>query len=54
MIWETSKPNGNTRKLLDISKATNYVWQAKTYVKDGINLTIKHFTIELNNKTIRL
>ena len=54
IIWETSKPNGTPRKLLDISKATNYGWKAKTSLKDGIKLTIKHFTDELNNKTIRL
>jgi GDP-L-fucose synthase len=34
--WDTSKPNGTPRKLLDISKITSMGWQAKTSIKEGI------------------
>ena len=28
--WDTSKPNGTPRKLLDVSKATNLGWTYKS------------------------
>ena len=34
--WDTSKPDGMPRKLLDISKAAVLGWQAKTSIEDGI------------------
>jgi GDP-L-fucose synthase len=34
--WDTSKPNGTPRKLLDISKITSMGWQAKTSIIAGI------------------
>jgi GDP-L-fucose synthase len=34
--WDTTKPNGTPRKLLDVSKLTSMGWQAKTSLKDGI------------------
>ena len=36
--WDTSKPNGTPRKLLDVSKAKNLGWTYKTELKDGIRL----------------
>ena len=44
--WDTSKPNGTLRKLLDVSKATNLGWTYKTELKDGIKLAYEDF---LNN-----
>jgi GDP-L-fucose synthase len=34
--WDTTKPNGTPRKLLDVNKLTSMGWQAKTNIKDGI------------------
>jgi GDP-L-fucose synthase len=34
--WDTGKPNGTPRKLLDVSKLTSMGWRAKTSLKDGI------------------
>ena len=34
--WDTSKPNGTPRKLLDVSKATSLGWVYKTELEDGI------------------
>lgn len=34
--WDTSRPNGTPRKLLDVSKATRLGWTYKTELKDGI------------------
>ena len=46
ILWDTSKPNGTPRKLLDISKATNLGWRYETELEDGIRLSYKDF---LNN-----
>ena len=44
--WDTSKPNGTPRKLLDVSKATTLGWKYKTELEDGIKLAYEDF---LNN-----
>lgn len=44
--WDTSKPNGTPRKLLDVSKAKKLGWKYKTELRDGIRLAYEDF---LNN-----
>lgn len=44
--WDSSKPNGTPRKLLDVSKATNLGWTYKTELEEGIRLSYEDF---LNN-----
>ena len=34
--WDSGKPDGTPRKLLDISKLTEKGWQAKISLEDGI------------------
>lgn len=41
--WDTAKPNGTPRKLLDVSKATKLGWIYKTELEDGIRLTYEDF-----------
>ena len=41
--WDTSKPNGTPRKLLDVSKATKLGWTYKTELEDGIRLSYQDF-----------
>lgn len=41
--WDTSKPNGTPRKLLDVSKARNLGWRYRTELEDGIRLSYKDF-----------
>ena len=43
ILWDTSKPNGTPRKLLDVSKAKKLGWQYKTELEEGIRLTYKDF-----------
>lgn len=53
ILWDTTKPNGTPRKLLDISKATNLGWTYKTELEDGIKLAYKDFLnniAKINNK----
>lgn len=44
--WDTSRPNGTPRKLLDVSKAAKLGWTYKTELEDGIRLAYDDF---LNN-----
>ena len=44
--WDTSRPNGTPRKLLDVSKAEAFGWRYKTELEDGIRLAYEDF---LNN-----
>lgn len=46
ILWDTSKPNGTPRKLLDVSKAAKLKWTYKTELEDGIRLSYEDF---LNN-----
>lgn len=41
--WDTSRPNGTPRKLLDVSKATALGWTYKTELEDGIRLAYDNF-----------
>lgn len=43
ILWDTSKPNGTPRKLLDVSKATALGWSYKTELEDGIRLAYEDF-----------
>ena len=44
--WDTTKPNGTPRKLLDVSKATRLGWTASTPLSEGIRIAYADF---LNN-----
>lgn len=44
--WDTTKPNGTPRKLLDVSKSAALGWRYKTELIDGIKLSYEDF---LNN-----
>ena len=44
--WDTTRPNGTPRKLLDVSKAEKLGWRYKTELEDGIRLAYDDF---LNN-----
>lgn len=43
ILWDTSKPNGTPRKLLDVSKASALGWRYKTELKEGIRLAYEDF-----------
>lgn len=44
--WDTQKPDGTPRKLLDVSKLGKLGWRYKTELEEGIRLTYEDF---LNN-----
>ncbi len=41
--WDTTKPNGTPRKLLDVTKAANLGWRYHTELEDGIRLTYEDY-----------
>jgi len=42
-IWDTSKPNGTPRKVLDVSKIKSLGWEPKISLKDGIEKTYEWY-----------
>ncbi len=44
--WDTTRPNGTPRKLLDVSKAESLGWKYKIELEEGIRLSYEDF---LNN-----
>lgn len=48
IFWDTSKPNGTPRKLLDVSKARALGWTYKTELRDGIKLAYEDFLRRLS------
>ena len=46
IIWDSNKPDGTPRKLMDVSKMAAIGWQYSTELEDGIKNTYKWF---LNN-----
>ena len=45
--FDSSKPDGTPRKLLDVSRLTNLGWQASTGLRDGIALAYKNYLTTL-------
>ena len=46
ILWDTTRPNGTPRKLLDVSKAKAMGWEPKVELDEGIRLAYEDF---LNN-----
>lgn len=44
--FDTSRPDGTPRKLLDVSRLCKLGWQPKTSLRDGIRLAYKAFLLE--------
>ena len=43
IIFDSSKPDGTPRKLLDVSRMAGLGWKAKTSLREGIDLTYQDF-----------
>lgn len=43
IVWDTTKPNGTPRKLLDVSKSKAMGWSYKIELEDGIKLAYDDF-----------
>lgn len=47
IVFDSSKPDGTPRKLLDVSRINKLGWKAKTSLEDGVKLTYNWY---INNK----
>jgi len=54
IIWDSQKPDGTPRKLLDISKLEKLGFLPTQTLQEGIEETYEWFVSELNNENIRL
>ena len=43
ILWDTSRPNGTPRKLLDVSKAAQLGWTYRTELSDGLHMAYQDF-----------
>lgn len=43
IVWDTSKPNGTPRKLLNVDKATRLGWTYTTELEEGVKLAYQDF-----------
>ena len=53
VAWDTSKPDGTPRKLLDVSKVTKLGWVASTPLKQGLRDVYAEFKASLTGQTLR-
>jgi GDP-L-fucose synthase len=53
IVYDTSKPDGTPRKLLDVSKAHSYGWKHRIELKDGLKQTYDWFLDALAKGEVR-
>ncbi|WP_339865824.1 GDP-L-fucose synthase [uncultured Algoriphagus sp.] len=55
IIWDSNKPDGTPRKLMDVSKMTDAGWKAKVGLEEGIKRTYEWFLENQENfKEVKL
>jgi GDP-L-fucose synthase len=48
LVWDSSKPDGTPRKLMDVSRINDFGWKHKIDLKDGIESVYENFkTLDL-------
>lgn len=48
LVFDSSKPDGNPRKLLDSSLISSYGWKPNTSIDNGLEITFKWFLTNFN------
>ncbi len=54
IAWDTSKPDGTPKKILDISKIKSLGWKPETSFEEGLNLTISNYRYLKNKNILRI
>ncbi|MDB2389453.1 GDP-L-fucose synthase [Flavobacteriaceae bacterium] len=55
IVWDTTKPDGTPRKLMDVSKMKEFGWSCTTDIEDGIKQTYNWFLENIENfKQVKL
>jgi GDP-L-fucose synthase len=52
IYWDTTKPEGTPRKLLDITKALSLGWKPKTSLREGITKVVAHYYNNLQSSMV--
>lgn len=52
IVFNTSKPDGTPRKLVDTTKITELGWEAKTSLQEGLKLTYESFLQTASHKNL--
>ena len=53
IVWDTTKPDGTPRKLMDVSRLAKLGWQARISLRDGIAAAYRSFLAEQAAGTLR-
>jgi GDP-L-fucose synthase len=53
VVWDSSKPDGTPRKLMDVSRLTDLGWRARTPLREGIERTYASFLAEKAASVLR-
>lgn len=53
IVWDSSKPDGTPRKLLDVSKLAELGWRAKIGLREGVAATYQSFLKEQADGLLR-
>ena len=49
ILWDTTKPNGTPRKVLDVSKAEALGWHYRTSLREGIKLAYQDYVAKYHD-----
>jgi GDP-L-fucose synthase len=49
IVFDTSKPDGSPKKLMDVSRLAKLGWKAKTNLEQGLNMTYQWFIARKDN-----
>ena len=53
IVWDSTKPDGTPRKLMDVSKLASLGWRARIGLRDGIQRTYAAYLSELSAGKLR-
>lgn len=53
IVWDTSKPDGTPRKLMDVTRLSKLGWQARIGLRDGVARTYASFLAEQKAGVLR-
>jgi GDP-L-fucose synthase len=53
IVWDSSKPDGTPRKLMDVSRLTKLGWKARISLDEGVRLTYASYLEELRTGKLR-
>jgi GDP-L-fucose synthase len=54
ITWDSTKPDGTPRKLMDVSRLTALGWKARIGLREGVERTYASFLAELAGGTLRM